>query len=198
MRGWFLGCCRRFSHRRFHCRVLSVYRSLKLKPSRAIIANIADEVPERPSGNDAPCHPIRVHHDREKNRNETSTDWRQDSLQDQFRYEITKAPQLVYTCHCVDCQRLTSSAFSMVIVVTDVAFRIAGIEPRAIQRTADSGAVVTRWVCPECGSWVCGASSSDHGLRRLRAGTLDDTSWLRPTAHFLDPQQAALDYAARG
>jgi len=64
----------------------------------------------------------------------------------------------------------------MVIVVTDVAFRAAGIEPRAIQRTADSGAVETRWVCPECGSWVCGASSLDDGLLRLRAGTLDDTS----------------------
>ena len=72
----------------------------------------------------------------------------------------------------------------MAIVVTVVAFRIAGIAPRAIQRTADSGGVVTRWVCPECGSWVFGASSLDDGLRRVRAGTLDDTSWLRPTAHF--------------
>jgi len=26
-----------------------------------------------------------------------------------IRYEITEAPQLVYTCHCKDCQRLTSS-----------------------------------------------------------------------------------------
>jgi hypothetical protein len=34
-----------------------------------------------------------------------------------IRYEITETPQLVYTCHCVDCQRLTSSAFSMGIVV---------------------------------------------------------------------------------
>jgi hypothetical protein len=101
-----------------------------------------------------------------------------------IRYEITEAPQLVYTCHCIDCQRLTSSAFSMAIVITDVSFRIAGIEPRAIQWTADSGGVVTRWVYPECGSRDCGASSSDDGLRRVRAGTLDDRSWLRPTAHF--------------
>ena len=43
-----------------------------------------------------------------------------------IRYEITEAPQLVYTCHCVDCQRLTSSAFSMEIVVTDVAFPHSG------------------------------------------------------------------------
>ena len=30
-----------------------------------------------------------------------------------IRYEIAEAPQLVYTCHCTDCQRLTSSAFSI-------------------------------------------------------------------------------------
>jgi hypothetical protein len=30
-----------------------------------------------------------------------------------IRYEITEPPQSVYTCHCTDCQRLTSSAFSM-------------------------------------------------------------------------------------
>jgi hypothetical protein len=101
-----------------------------------------------------------------------------------IRYEITEAPQLIYTCHCVDCQRLTSSAFSMAIVVNHAAFRLIGIEPRLIQATADSGRVKTRWVCPECGCWICGASSSDDGLRRVRSGTLDDTSWLRPTVHF--------------
>jgi hypothetical protein len=31
-------------------------------------------------------------------------------LCDKIRYEITEAPQSVYTCHCVDCQRLTGSA----------------------------------------------------------------------------------------
>lgn len=34
-----------------------------------------------------------------------------------IRYEIGEAPQLVYTCHCRDCQRLTSSAFSIGVVV---------------------------------------------------------------------------------
>ena len=101
-----------------------------------------------------------------------------------MRYEIAEAPQSVYTCHCTDCQRLTSSAFSLGMVVSDNAFRLTGVAPRPLQRTADSGRVVIRWVCPQCGTWVCGASSSDQGLRRVRAGTLDDTSWLRPTAHF--------------
>jgi hypothetical protein len=100
-----------------------------------------------------------------------------------IRYEITEAPTLTYTCHCLDCQRLTSSAFSMAIVVYDANFRFTEGELRPIQRTADSGRTSTRWVCPDCGSWVCG-SATPEGLRRVRSGTLDDTSWLRPTVHF--------------
>ena len=100
------------------------------------------------------------------------------------RYQIAEAPRLVYTCHCLDCQRLTSSAFSTAIVVSDAAFRLTGIEPRALQATADSGRVKLRWVCPECGCWVSGVSGADVALQRVRAGTLDDNSWLRPTMHF--------------
>lgn len=98
-----------------------------------------------------------------------------------IRYEMTEEPQLVYTCHCTDCQRLTGSAFSMGVVVAERAFRLQGIAPRSLQRAADSGRVATRLVCPECGSWVCGTPRD--GVVRVRAGTLDDTSGLRPTRH---------------
>jgi hypothetical protein len=100
-----------------------------------------------------------------------------------LRYEVTDAPQMVYTCHCTDCQRLTSSAFSMAIVVADGAFRLTGGEPRPLQKTADSGRVNTVWICRQCGSWICSAPTPGSTLR-VRAGTLDDTSWLRPTVHF--------------
>jgi Glutathione-dependent formaldehyde-activating enzyme len=78
-----------------------------------------------------------------------------------------------------DCQRLTSSAFSMGIVVPEPAFRLSGVEPRQLRRIADSGRINTRLVCPECGTWICGMPRD--GVHRVRAGTLDDTSWLRPT-----------------
>ena len=99
-----------------------------------------------------------------------------------LRYEITQAPIMVYTCHCTDCQRMTSSAFSMGIVIADRAFRITAGEPRPVQRTADSGRVLTRWLCPECGSWFSGTPGPS--VRTVRAGTLDNTSWLHPTVHF--------------
>jgi hypothetical protein len=99
----------------------------------------------------------------------------------QLRYEITEEPRSVYTCHCLDCQRLTSSAFSLGVVVPETGFRLTGIEPRQLSRTADSGRVSVRLVCPECGSWVCGTPRG--GEVRVRGGTLDDTSWLRPSRH---------------
>ena len=101
-----------------------------------------------------------------------------------IRYEITEAPQLVYTCHCKDCERLTSSAFAIAMAASEMAFRVMGADPRILQTVADSGRVKTRWVCPECGCWICGASSADKDLRHVRCGTLDDTSWLRPTVYF--------------
>ena len=99
------------------------------------------------------------------------------------RYEITEAPVMVYTCHCTDCQRMTSSAFSLGCVLPDGAFRLVQGEPKGVQRTTGSGRVSTRWVCPECGVWVCTAPRPGATVRNVRGGTLDDTSWLRPTAH---------------
>ena len=67
------------------------------------------------------------------------------------------------------------------VVVPKRGFRLTGLEPRQLQRIADSGRVNIRLVCPECGSWVCGTPRD--GVVRVRGGTLDDTSWLRPTRH---------------
>jgi hypothetical protein len=104
-----------------------------------------------------------------------------------LRYEISEAPLLTYTCHCTECQRRTSSAFSMGIVVPDSAFRLTAGEPKLVQRTADSGRVGTLWFCGNCCVWVCGAPHPGQTgaiVRLVRGGTLDDTSWLRPTMHF--------------
>jgi hypothetical protein len=118
-----------------------------------------------------------------------------------LRYEISHAPSLVYTCHCTECQRQTGSAFSMGVVIETEAFILSGARPRPIQRTADSGRTVTRWVCPECGSWICNGpdpTSTAPGERRVvRAGTLDDTFLATPDGAFLDAERAAVDHPPR-
>jgi hypothetical protein len=82
-----------------------------------------------------------------------------------IRYEITRAPGLVYTCHCTECQRLTGSAFSMAVVIAADAFRLAGSQPRSFLRMADSRRTVTRWVGPDCGTWLWSGPKLDPGTR---------------------------------
>lgn len=98
-----------------------------------------------------------------------------------IRYEITETPQLVYTCHCTACQHQTSSAFSLGVAVPETGFRLTSGEPRALQRNTDSGRINTRFVCADCASWLY--SQPRGSVVRVRAGSLDDTSWLRPTRH---------------
>ena len=99
-----------------------------------------------------------------------------------IRYEISEAPRLVYTCHCTECQHLTSSAFSIALAVAG--FRLTADEPQPLESVADSGRVKIRWVCSVCGCWLFSTGKPSDGLYRVRAGTLDDTSWPRPTMHF--------------
>jgi hypothetical protein len=105
-----------------------------------------------------------------------------------LRYELSEMPLTIYTCHCTDCQHLTSSAFSLAITVRDRAFCLTSGEPRLLQKIAESGRIVTRWLCPDCACWVVSSPQPDASagemIRRVRAGTLDDTSWLKPSAHF--------------
>ena len=104
-----------------------------------------------------------------------------------IRYEIAQPPITVYTCHCTDCQRITSSAFSIGIVVPAAAVRLSG-ETRSVESMADSGRIKRRLICPDCGIWIGGeprpGTQVPGMVRVIRGGTLDDTSWVRPTIHF--------------
>ena len=104
------------------------------------------------------------------------------------RYKVTQAPERTWTCHCMQCQRMTASAFSVAIAVPAEGFDILQGDLRGLDRTSDSGRVRTRWVCDQCGTWICGGSDPKLAptlpLRVVLGGTLDDTSWLQPTVHF--------------
>lgn len=105
-----------------------------------------------------------------------------------IRYELAAAPLEVYACHCTDCQRFTSSAFSLGMVMDEAAFRLTGKQAQpAPTHVAESGRIKTRRICPDCGTWVYGTPRPGTlvpMVRIVRGGTLDDTSWLRPTTHY--------------
>jgi hypothetical protein len=100
-----------------------------------------------------------------------------------IRYEITAHPLLLYACHCTNCQRQSGSAFAMNMPVATSAFRIVRGELKGWRRLSPSGVETISWFCADCAGRVHGSRTSRAESVNVRAGSLDDTSWLRPAAH---------------
>jgi hypothetical protein len=99
------------------------------------------------------------------------------------RFQVTAMPLLVYACHCTECQRWSGSAFSLSMPVKAGSFSLTRGETQDFRRTGASGVESTYRFCGNCGGRVYGQRNSRPEIISVRAGTLDDTSWLRPIAH---------------
>lgn len=98
------------------------------------------------------------------------------------RYRIEGKPRGLAVCHCTECQRQSGSAFAMSLAVRADAFRLLSGRPNSFQVKCDSGRIKTCTFCPDCGTRLT-HQTSDVALS-VKAGTLDDTSGLRPDAHY--------------
>jgi hypothetical protein len=84
-------------------------------------------------------------------------------------------------CHCADCQRQTGTAFSVVVAVPIDALQVEGDTLATITTTGDlHGQETERRFCSACGSPIVSLSPATPQLAYVKAGTLDDTSWLEP------------------
>ena len=100
-----------------------------------------------------------------------------------LRYRLTAAPLRLYVCHCRDCQKQSSSAFGMSLIMRPEAVLLLRREPKVWTTRADSGAIKTCAFCRDCGSRIYHATDDKHAPISIKAGTLDDTAWLQPSDH---------------
>lgn len=98
------------------------------------------------------------------------------------RYSFEGDPLLCVTCHCKNCQRQAGSALSVIIGVSENAVAHEG-ELTTYNDSGDTGATVLRQFCGTCGSPVFTRVETPPGVMFIKAGTLDDTSILKPTFH---------------
>ncbi|MCU0948506.1 MAG: GFA family protein [Porphyrobacter sp.] len=98
------------------------------------------------------------------------------------RYTLNAEPLMCITCHCKNCQRQAGSALSVIIGVPESAVEVTG-ELTTYNDTGDSGATVRRQFCNTCGSPIFSLVESPPGLVFVKAGTLDDTTMLKPSFH---------------
>ncbi len=100
------------------------------------------------------------------------------------RYELKAKPAMVAVCHCATCQKNTGSAFSLNIGMPQDSVTINGDALVTYEdRAGSSGNPFYRSFCSRCGSPISGQGEAYAGLIFIKAGTLDDPSWVKPDAH---------------
>lgn len=97
----------------------------------------------------------------------------------QIRYSTSAEPIFSGVCHCTNCQKESGTAFTVVIAVPSPALSIQGT-PKTFTKKGDSGKEVVSKFCPNCGSTLLSEPELMAGVSIIRAGTLDDTSTLKP------------------
>ncbi len=100
------------------------------------------------------------------------------------RYTSTSAPEMTAVCHCDNCQHQTGTAFSIIVAVpADTLVFEGGENLKEFLDRGESGGAVHRRFCGNCGSPIVSLIDAVPGVGFIKAGTLDDRSWLRPTMH---------------
>jgi hypothetical protein len=96
-------------------------------------------------------------------------------------YRCEGEPITTAICHCEDCQRQTGTTFSILVAVERTALQIEGETLSTVVTVAsESGAERERTFCSNCGSPIASLPSEMPNLALIKAGTLDDRSWLEP------------------
>ena len=87
-----------------------------------------------------------------------------------IRFQITGPELITAACHCTGCQRMTSSAFSLSVMVPEEAFRITEGEPVAGGLEGSP-----HLCCPSCMSWLFPRLEPGRVIN-VRATLLDDAA----------------------
>ena len=96
-------------------------------------------------------------------------------------------------CHCADCRRCTGSAFNVSVRLAAGSFRITVGRPRGFSKMGDSGELLTRYFCPDCGSPIYTSSPRHDMFVHVNAGSLDDSTWVKP--HYQTWTKSAVAWA---
>lgn len=95
------------------------------------------------------------------------------------RYRVTGPAAITGHCFCNDCRKTSGTSHATIAAFPAAALTVDGTLKR-YARPADSGNVVTRSFCPECGSQIISENAAMAGMVFLKASSLDDPEVLTP------------------
>lgn len=101
------------------------------------------------------------------------------------RFDLERTAAIMAShCHCRDCQRSTGSGQATFVAVPDAGFEVGSGDLGSFAVTGESGGSVERFFCKTCGSQVYSRVSIMPGINFVKAGSLDDSSWVEPGAAY--------------
>ncbi|MCA9556886.1 MAG: GFA family protein, partial [Myxococcales bacterium] len=95
---------------------------------------------------------------------------------DRVRFEVSLDPILTSACHCTGCQKMSSSAYSLTVMVPTDGFAV--VQGDVVQGGLH-GEDARHMFCDHCKTWMFTRIDA-FGLVNVRATLLDDPSWFEP------------------
>jgi hypothetical protein len=96
-------------------------------------------------------------------------------------YRADAEPAIQAVCHCTDCQRQTGSPYTVIVGVPRASLSVEGESLSSFSTVGDDhGQNTERFFCSACGAPLFSVSGALPEMAFLKAGSLDDASWLQP------------------
>lgn len=109
------------------------------------------------------------------------------------QYQCDSEPAFVGHCHCVDCRKASGTGHGTHVGMTEQAFHVEG-DVKFYDQPADSGNIVSRGFCPNCGSAIFSTNSGVPGISFIRASSLDDPEVITPQMIVYASRAASWDH----
>jgi hypothetical protein len=111
-------------------------------------------------------------------------------------YACTGEPIWMVNCHCRDCQKATGSGYAPLVFLPRAATSVTG-DLRWHAATADSGTIVERGFCPQCGNPMMVTPPRMPEALAVFAGSLDHPGLHAPRADLFCDRAHAWDTMAQ-
>jgi len=97
-------------------------------------------------------------------------------------YRLLEPPLKIVACHCTECQKLSTSAFSITAIVNENTIEFFG-KLSEWRRIAGNGNTVAAKFCPTCSNRIYHYNPDAPEQLKLKPCNLSNTAAVHPTVH---------------
>ena len=90
-----------------------------------------------------------------------------------IRYTVSQPLHNIIACHCTHCQKASGAGASHNALVPASAVTFTSGQPKCFEDTAQSGNILKRHFCGDCGSPIYSQRAKTPEMMVLKVGTLD-------------------------